>query len=225
MASDYLSKDWTLSRAKAYIRMQTGSLSQQESGIIDTQLTDLIHQSLLSMRTLLDVIVEDFYKATQTITFSSASSGLCAGTPLTGTTRPYDLKKVSLYDTTYKEIPIYSKRTFDAMRTVLTVANLGTTGAIAGIYSISTGTVEIDAYVGNAAPAAATLTYIRPITKQTDDGYTLDMPDRWMPAVLDHCVLQVFRRLSKTPPENVEKQVRDNVGHIAQLLSVNMNAQ
>jgi hypothetical protein len=220
----YLSADWTLGRAKAYIREQTGSISQQESQILDTQLTDLVHHSILSMRTLLDRIVEDFYKATQTITFGAASAGLCAGTPLTGTSRPYDLKKISLYDTTYKEIPIYSKRTFDAMRTVLTVANLTTTGAIAGVFSTSAGSVEIDAYVGNAAPAAATLTYIRPILKQTDDTLTVDMPDRWMPSVLDHCILQVFRRLAKVPPDGVEKQVRENVGYISQLLSVDMGS-
>jgi hypothetical protein len=220
--ANLLSADWTLGRAKAYIRLQTGSLNQQESQIIDTQLTDLVHQSLLSIRTLLDRIVEEHYKATQTITFGAATNGLCSGTPLTGTARPYDLKKISLFDTTYKEIPIYSKRTFDAMRTVLTVANMGTTGAIAGIYSLTAGSVEIDAYVGNAAPAAAELTYIRPIIKQTDDSYTVDIPDRWMPSVLDHCVLQVFRRLAKVPPENVEKQVRDNVGYISQLLSVDM---
>jgi hypothetical protein len=224
MASNYISADWTLARAKAYIRLQTGSLSQQESQILDTQLTDLVHQSILSMRTLLDRIVEEYYKAIQTITFGAASSGLCAGTPLTGTARPYDLKKISLYDTTYLEIPIYSKSMFDAMRTVLSTSDLGTTGAIAGIYSISTGTVEIDAYVGNAAPAAASLTYIRPVIKQTDEAYTLDMPDRWMPSVLDHCVLQVFRRLAKSPPENIEKQVRENVGHIASLLNVDMGS-
>ncbi len=220
--ADYLSKDYTLARAKAHIRQQTNTLSEQESQIIDTQIIDLIHQSVLSVRTLLDRIVEDFYKATQTITFGAASSGLCDGTALSGTSRPYDLKKVSLYDTTYKEIPIYSKRMFDAMRTVISTTNLGTTGAIAGIYSTSTGTVKIDAYVGNAAPAAATLTYIRPVSKQTDSSYTLDIPDRWMPSVLDHCILQIYRRLQKIPPENIERQVRDNVGYISQLLNVDM---
>jgi hypothetical protein len=223
--ADYLSVDWTLGRAKAFIREQTGTLSQQESQIIDTQLTDLIHLSILSIRTLLDRIVEDFYKATQTITFGAASSGLCAGTPLTGTARPYDLKKVSLYDTTYKEIPIYNKRMFDAMRTVHTTASLTTLGAFAGIYSTAAGAVEIDAYVGNAAPAAATLTYIRPVTKQTGDTATLDLPDRWVPSMLDHCVIQVFRRLAKVPPEEVEKKVRDNVAYISSLLSVDMGDQ
>jgi hypothetical protein len=222
--ANQLSADWTLARAKAYVRNQTNTLSQQESRIIDTQLTDLVHQSLLSIRTMLDRIVEGSYKATQSVTFGAASSGLCAGTPLTGTNRPYDLKKVSLFDTTYKEIPIYSKAMFDAMRTVQTTTSLGTLGAFAGIYSLSAGTVEIDAFVGNAAPAAATLTYIRPIIKQTDDAYTIDMPDRWVPSALDHCVLQVFRRLAKIPPANVEEQVRLDTEHIAKLLSVDMGS-
>jgi hypothetical protein len=217
-----LSADWTLARAKAYIREQTNTLSQQESGITDTQLTDLIHQSICSIRTLLDRIVDDFYRATQTITFGAASSGLSTATALSTTNRPYDFNKVSLYDTTYKEIPIYNKQMFDAQRTVQTVASLGTVGAFATIYSISDGTVQILAFVGNAAPAAATLTYIRPISKVTTESATLDIPDRWVPSVLDHCILQVFRRVSKTPPDNIEQRVRADAGHIAQMLSLDI---
>lgn len=222
-----ISADWTLANARAQVRAQSSTISKQTSGVLDKQLNDLFHASLVIVRSTLDKLVDDYYKVVSgTLAFSAASSGLSAlTTPLSAAARPYDMRvsKNSLFDTTYKEIPLYNKMEFDARRTVISVSDLGLTGAIGTIYMTTSGTVQIDTYVGNTAPAGCVLTYLRPPTKETTDTNTVDLPDRWVPLAIDHCTQALFRRVGKAAPADVEQRVQTNASVIAQMLNANVD--
>ena len=224
-----LSTDWTLANFKAQVRAQTSTISKQTSGIIEKQMNDLVHASIVIVRSTLDKIVDDNYKVVSSaLAFAAIGTGVTAGlcvltTALTGVAKPYDLRvsKNSLYDGTLKEIPLFTKLEFDARRTILTTTDLTTTGGIGTLFSTTAGDVQVSVYTGAAAsPTTTLLTYLRPPTKEAIDANTVDLPDRWVPLAIDHCTMAVFRRVSKAPPQDVEARVAANATAIAQMLSL-----
>lgn len=234
-----LSNDWTLGRAMGQVRAQASSLSQQESGMLDSQLKDTFHESLLSVRSVLDILVDDEYRivgsdTTVPGTFSTSSSGYTdnTGDPIAaGTVYDLNLTKVSLFGLTQfaGEIPFFSKKRFDALRSTLRTYNtdFATTKGIATIYSTTTGTVVIAVYGNPTATTAPTFafTYLRQPTKEATLTNTVDIPDRWVPLVIDHCTAQVFKKMSKTVPVDIEARMRADVLNISQLLKANYTPQ
>jgi hypothetical protein len=234
-----LSNDWTLTRVKAQVRAQTSLLSQQESGMIESQLNDLVHESVLSVRGALDILVDDEYRIsannpTVPGTFSTSSSGYCdnSGDPIaSGTIYDMNLKNMSLFGVTQYsgEIPIFSKKKFDALRSVLrnNTTDFAVTKGIATVYSTTTGTVIIAVYGYPTANTAPTFNfiYLRQPTRETTDTNTIDLPDRWVPLLIDHCTAQIFKRLSKTVPPDIDARLKADVTNIAQMINTNFNPQ
>ena len=234
-----LSNDWSLARVKAQVRAQTSLLSQQESGLIESQLNDLVHESVLSVRGALDILVDDEYRivgsdTTVPGTFSTSSSGYSdnSSDPIAAGT-VYDLNpsKLSLFGVTQYsgEIPIFSKKKFDALRSVLrtNTSDFAVTKGIATIYSTTTGTVVIAVYGYPTANTAPTFNfiYLRQPTRETTDANTIDVPDRWVPLVIDHCTAQIFKRLSKAVPQDIEARLKADVVSIAQMINSNFSPQ
>jgi hypothetical protein len=234
-----LSNDWNLARVKGQIKAQTSSLSQQESGMVEGQLNDTFHQSLLSVRSALDILVDDEYRivgsdTTVPGTFSTSSSGYTdnTGDPIAaGTVFDMNPSKLSLFGVTQfsGEIPIFPKKKFDALRSVLRTYNtdFATTKGIATVYSTTIGTVVIAVYGNPTATTAPTFNfvYLRQPTRETTDANTVDIPDRWVPLVIDHCTAQIFKKLSKTVPQDIEGRMRADVVNIVQMIKSNFNPQ
>ncbi len=234
-----LSNDWTLSRVKSQIRGQTSTLSAQESGMIETQLNDLVYESLLSVRGALDILVDDEYRivgsdTTVPGTFSTSSSGYASNVsdPIAiGTIYDLSPSKLSLYGLTQYsgEIPIFTKKKFDALRSVLRTYNtdFAVTKGIATVYTTTSGTVVIAIYgypTANTAPTFS-LTYLKQPTRETTDTNTIDLPDRWIPLMIDHCTAQIFKRMGKTVPQDIDARMRTDVISIAQMIKTNFTPQ
>jgi len=233
-----ISNDWSLTRVKSQVRAQTSTLSAQESGMIETQLNDLVHESLLSVRGALDILVDDEYRivgsdTTVPGTFSTSSSGYSSNVsdPIaSGTIYDMNTSKMSLFGVTQYtgEIPIFTKKKFDALRSVYgTNTDIATTKGFATVYSTTTGTVIIAVYGNPTANTAPTFNfvYLRQPTRETTDTNTLDLPDRWIPLMIDHCTAQIFKRLSKTVPQDIDARMRADVNNIAQLIHANFSPQ
>jgi hypothetical protein len=230
-----LSNDFTLGRAMAQVRAQTSSLSQQETGILDGQLIDFIHQSLLSVRSALDVLVDSEYKIVGAGgTFSTSSSGYADNSAfpvLQGVIWDLNPSKLSLMGVTQfvGEIPIFTKKKFDALRSVLRTYNtdFATTKGIATVYSTTTGTVVIAIYGNPTATTAPTFlfTYMRQPTRETTLTNTIDIPDRWVPLVIDHCTAQIFKRAGKGTPVDIEARMKADVVNIAKMINANFSPQ
>lgn len=298
-----LSANYTLARFKQEVRAQTSTLSQQESGLIDNQLNELVYHALMNVRSALDKLVDDQYRVQTALTVGSITAGFATATALVAGT-VYDFMKVSLFNSTFKEIPLYPRRQFDAYRRLYTggvnsavnitgatnaspivitatthglatgdvtvIASVGgntaangtwtvsvltantfsldgsagnaayTSGGtstkatdlrnkcIASLYSNTDGAAVVDFYCGYATgafPITTTLTHLATPIKETVDGNTIDLPDRWVPLAIDHCVLLIFRRLAKQAPADIENRVSSTAVSIAQMLAVNADPQ
>lgn len=225
-----LSKNYTLSRFKSEVRAQTSTLSQQDSGVIELQLNDLTNHAIMNVRNVLDRLVDDQYRVQVAVVVgTSISSGFVTSDAITAGTL-YDFLKVSLYSTTYKEIPIYTRRQFEAYRTLYTAGASGdlASNCIATLYRNAAGAALFDFYCGTADgsfPGTTTMTYLRRPNRETTEANTVDLPDRWVPLAIDHCVLLLFRRLSKQPPADAEARVNSTAGIIAQMLNINPTSQ
>lgn len=207
--------------------------------MIETQLNDLVHESLLSVRGALDILVDDEYKivGSDTVvpgTFSTSSSGYTTNTsdPIAaGTIYDMNPSKMSLFGLTQfvGEIPIFTPKKFNALRSVLSTYNsdFAVTKGIATVYSTTTGTVIIAVYGYPTATTAPTFsfTYLRQPTRETTDTNTVDLPDRWVPLMIDHCTAQIFKRLTKTVPQDIDARMRADVNNIVQLLNANFTPQ
>jgi hypothetical protein len=195
-------------------------------------MNDLIHQSLSTIRSILDVLVDDSYRVITNPTFTTFTSGysdttgnnIAAGTI-------YDLNKISLFGLTQitGEIPVFDKKNFDARRTVLPTYNTDYASGkgIATAYTVS-GAVLV-AIFGNPASGTtaptANLTYLRQPNHETTDSNTVDIPDRWVPLVIDHCTAQIFKRTTKQIPTDIEARIRVDVANISQMLHARINPQ
>jgi hypothetical protein len=216
--------------------------------MLDSIFNDLIHQSLLSVRGAIDFLVDDDYRITSSDTtvpgtFSTSSSGYTdnTGDPIAvGTIYDMTPKNLSLRGLTQfvGEIPIFLKDSFDAKRSVLRTYNsdFAVTKGIATVYSTTSGTVIIAVYGYPTATTAPTfeLTYLRQPTKlqfnagetpATTDAKTVDIPDRWVSLVIDHCSAQIFKRLGKGVPDDIEARMRADVKNVSTMLSSNFNPQ
>jgi hypothetical protein len=218
------SSSFTLLKVKSEVRAQTSTISQQESGVIELQLNDLVHHALTNVRSALDRLVDDFYRVEISVTPGTPSSGLYTCTVLSAGT-VWDLNKVSLWEGTLKEIPIYPRRQFDGLRSIYTSTDFGTTKGIATIFTLAAGTIQILVFSQAASLTGLNLIALRPPTKETTDANTVDLPDRWVPLAIDHCTMLVFRRLAKQPPAEVEGRVTAQANMIASLLGAQIDPQ
>jgi hypothetical protein len=154
---------YTLASFKANVRSAAGALSQQESGIIDLQLTDLIHSSILMLRSMMGRMVDSFYMtktlisiydnkkvATLNATPTAAGLGYVSGDVLTITTGTGD---ATVAVATANE----STGAVEALATTPTFA--GTGGYATGVGQATSGGTGSGCTVNVAAVTSATAGY------------------------------------------------------------------
>jgi len=230
MAQNLGTSTYTLASFKANVKNLSNALSTQETGIIDNQINDIIHNSVLFMRSLLGRSLDGFYNTTATLGTLSMTAGY--GSVTIASYSIADINRMSLYDPTLKEIPIVSNTQFNSFRTIYTGGSggtIGATGAVATIFN-SAGTpnvLKLGLFTGSASSSITTveLTYPRNPVKVTTDADSLDLPDHLVPITQDVAVVSIFRKLSKNPPADVESRVTSFVASQLNQLGLKVTPQ
>lgn len=218
--------NYTLASFKAVVRTQSNSLSQQESGIIDLQLNDIIHNAVLLVRTMLGRAIDSFYMTQVTLGTISLTSGLGAVTIATYSIA--DPTRVSIFDPTLKEIPVLSATQFNALRALYTTTQVGATAGFATIEAAA-GTpnvLKVEIYTGASGTiTTALLYYPRNPEKVTTDANTIDLPDHLIPIAQDMATVSIYRRLSKQAPLDVENRVTSFINSQVSQLGLKITPQ
>lgn len=200
-----LSVTWTLSAVKANIRDKTRTLSTQEFLVLEPQLNDIVHFAIQTTRAIVGKFLDPFYTEKKT---DFAFTGTMPN--YTGSIAAQlvsDVLAIRLYQATLKEIPIVSNVQFNALRTVYSATDIGATRGFATVYlTAATPSVLTIALFSNiaAAPTAVELSYPRNPIKVITDADTIDIPDQYVPTVINAAARDVFLKLGKQPPSELE---------------------
>jgi hypothetical protein len=218
MAQNLSTSNYTLAAFKAFVRAQTGAMSQQESGLLELQLNDIVHNAIVFVRSILGRAIDGFYNTEQVLGSITFSSGW--GSITIATYSIADINKIRIFDPTLKEIPVLSYTKFNALRSVYSSSDISSTHAIATV-AASSGTpnvLKIEFFSASGTITTATLYYPRNPVKVTTDTDTLDLPDHLIPIAQDVATVSVFKKLKKEPPADANQNVMSFVqGQIQQL--------
>jgi len=221
-----ISNDWTLQRVVQNVRSQSATISAQKKLVIDPQVIDLIHASIVDVRRAYDKLVDKPYEMNSAVTFTGSTPNFTSDLGTLKTTNGfYSLERVSLYDGTLGKIPVVPRDIFDALRGLYASADVGSTAAFGTIYSSGIGAPTCAVYSGAAAISTATLTWIRNVIKVTAKADTVDLPDALVPLAIDVATLKVFSKAGEAPPADVNQRVAANAQMIAGMLGASMPQQ
>lgn len=198
------------------IRRAAGVVSEQDSGLIDVQLRDLIARELLPVRNQFKDDLDPFYIRPDAVTFSAISSGVSTGSIAATATlfniSTLDRSKILLTMTITSvgvSIPILNHILYNQYKKSYTPTQLGTTGAIATIY-LAAGTpnvLTIEVYTGaSGTPATPKLWYPKNPAVWAADADTVDMPDNFLTFVEDGVVKTILGmpNIKRTPPVAIQ---------------------
>jgi hypothetical protein len=203
---------YTLKFVKANIKSKLGNLSNQKLDIFEKQINNLLHGEILKLRALMGKSLDAFYMTKTTLGTITLTSGF-GSTSITAQSIA-DVNRITLYDPTLKQIPIYDTETFNSIRSTKTTTEMGTTEAIATVLSISAvaNTAPYVLSMGFYTGASSSLTtvemyYPRNPIQVTTDIDTLDVPDNYIPIVENMTAITMFTRLKKTPPTELTNEL------------------
>lgn len=229
MSQNLATSNYTLSQMMANVRMASGVLSQQDSGIIDLQLIDLIHNSVLMIRAMMGRLVDGFYVTRQALTMTISSG---TGTADISTYSIADINGISLFDssstTLMKEIPIVSSAEFNAHRTLYAQATMPATAAVATIKSSGSPFANKIYLYGNSSLADTEtlhMFYPRNPVKVTTLADTIDLPDLLVPIAQDMTTMTVLRMLKKEIPAELDNRTTTFVNSQIAQLGLNITPQ
>lgn len=231
--AQFLATTTTLKNFKAQIRSQLGAVSQQESGIIDLEMNDIIHQAITSLRTTLGNIIKDFYITKGTIVSSSDMSGSVPNYTVNIATREIaDIHDINLFHSTFGEIPVLPRAKFLLIKSTYSASDIGTTKAIATIANTETAlatqsVLTIYVYSNASATSAFNNTefwYPRYPKKVVADTDTLDLPELYVPLARDIATIYMEKRLSRTPSGDVINSIKATLDPLVSLGITKLNS-
>lgn len=230
MVQNLATSVYTLGSFKANVRRASSTLSQQESGLIELQLNDIIHGSVMLVRALMGKLIDKFYITRQSLSMTIASG---AGNVDISSYSIADMTKISLFDssatTLMKEIPVLSNADFNALRTLYSTTDMLAGTAIATIKSTGTGPFVNKLYIHTKSDTADTETlhmfYPRNPIKVVTDIDSIDLPDFLIPIAQDIATVNIFRKTSKTPPAEIESRVTGFINSQVAMLGLKVSPQ
>lgn len=210
-----LAVNTTLASMKERVRAQSNTVSPQGSGIIEPEMTNLIHHAIVMLRTLLGAIVDPVYSTNETVVESTNIIDV-------STVDIANTNKISLYDATHGVIPLVSDREFDSLRTLYANTSLSTEQLFAKITSSTSSGLRIQTHRGSskATPGTLTLTYPRNPVKATTEATKLDLPERYVPIAADLATVMVYRKLKQAPPAEIDQRVTSFIRSQAAMLGL-----
>ena len=203
---------YTLASVKANVRQQSGTLSVQDSQIIDPQMNDIIHNSVLLVRSIMGRSIDEFYLMNSPLHAITMTNGF--GSSSISSISIANLRGITIRDSSLGVIPVLSHRDFNHISSLYTPTEMGTKGAIATVETLESSPVvlSIEFYSGANTISNPRLYYSRNPYKITTDTDTIDIPDYLVPIVQDSATVSVFRLLVKTPPVEIENRVKEFIG-------------
>jgi len=180
MAITPLSTDTTLGRFIALVRLRTGTLEPQESEIFDTQITDIVHQSVKLLSLKAD---EELYKTLETVGESGGTIDISSKS-----IRVLDKNKMGLTDSSHGRITILDTEEFDRKKDRYTTTEL-LDSIFARILNVD-GKTQIEVLRGGnkSSPGTLTFRYIRNPDYVTDTEKNLDLPNNLIPEAIEDSV-------------------------------------
>lgn len=211
--AQYLAGVTTLLRMKAMVRGQLGAISDQESGVLDLEVADFIHQAILSVRTILGGLIDHFYETQETLGSITITAG--EGSVTVATSQIANVDKVKFVDPTVKSIILKKVDEYNSIKRLYTAAEIGATNGVAALIATTSGTppslvptLKVFIYTGATGPLVTVLMiYPRYPTKVIVDADTLDIPEVYTPLVRDISTLYMAKRLSRQPAQDVVNAV------------------
>jgi len=200
MADKNLATTTTLAALKAIIRDRTGTLDVQDSDLIGTTLSNLIHQAITTVRTLAGPLLDLVYNTDATVMPDVTSKGIDISL--------FDIANVnlvSLYDVIHGPIPIYRVSLFNAMQK----SYVNDTNALFGTITnmVTTGTdnvLAIKLCVGSGvALGTLTFTYPRNPRKVVVDSEKIDIPEWCVQMVADIATIMICEKFNKQPQASI----------------------
>lgn len=194
----------TLAALKAIIRDRTGTLDVQDSELIDTTMTNLVHQAIMTVRTLAGPFLDLAYNTDTTVTAEVTSKAIDISA--------FDIADVNvislygcLYDVVHGPIPIYGLSQFNAecksyannpTALFATITNMVVTG--------NDKVLAIKLFVGSGvALGTLTFTYPRNPRKVVIETDLIDIPERYVQTVADIAAIMVCEKFGKEPRASV----------------------
>lgn len=195
----------TLAQFKERVRAQSNTISPQESGVIEPELTNLIHAAVVQIRATLDKLVDQHYAITETVTEDSNLIDI-------STKDISDINRITLYDATHGAVPLVTSSDFDSLLTVFKNTTLATEYLFGCVKNILSGgdnklCIKTARGTSKATPGTLTLTYPRNPVKATLEAGKIDLPEKYIPAAQDLATTMVYRKLMKTPPVDVDRRL------------------
>ena len=218
----------TLALFKANVRLLSGTLSQQESGLIELQLNDIVHFAVTNVRVLAGKFIDGFYTVLdEGLTFAGNPSIPDYSATLAGSDIA-DINKMTLFSETLGEIPLVARTQFNAVRALYPPTDIGATAGIASV-SITTASppvLNVDLYSNSAAaPTDVDLTFVRNPSKVVLDIDTMDLPESLIPIAIDFAVANSLKKIGKPVPEDVMGRLTAYLGIQAQQLGLKLSPQ
>jgi len=201
MADTYVST-YTLLAVRQMVLSQLKLESAQESLLFPTKTTDLIHEAILIVRAMAGKVLNGFYTREATLTSWTPSSGL-AVMALTSYNIA-DVGSVELFDaTTLGRIPIIPISEFNKIRNYYAYTELPQNSAVAGIeYAAisSANSLVLKIYVNSSSANTTTgIVYLGVPNKQSTDASVVDIPDEFIPSVIDVAQKLIIEREDRKP--------------------------
>jgi hypothetical protein len=218
----------TLAMFLQYVRTAAKMLDQAKfDSLIEPQLVEIIHASIVDVRTLAGASVDRFYRKEVSVTLT-ISSGLA-----TASVAAYDIASIEhcdLYGTfgsTFRKIPILPNDRYLSLRSYYASSDVGTLNAIARIYLVS-GSPDVqtlEVFTGATTITSAKFSFLKNPLKVTLANLTdtMDLPEHLIPTAEDMAAVACYRIAETKPPSDLEQRA---TGKVSALLSqYNMRLQ
>lgn len=198
---------------RAMVRLKTGTVTIQESQLLDTSLDDIIHAAVVDVRTRLAQKLDEKYMTEA----KSADGDIAEASNLidVSTLGIADAGKITLYDSTNGPIPIKTPTEFDNIKTLYSATSLAS-AMFARLVNVKAtdNKLQIETYRGTsvATPGALVLTYPRVPVKAAAATTKIDLPEDMIPLAEDVAVIMVSELLKKSPPADVVARVQETQG-------------
>lgn len=192
-----------LETVKATIRSQSATLNAQHTEVLSLQLTDIVHLSVQFVRNFAGKVLDQFYSTSVAVTEATNLINI-------STLDISDIHRMFLNDATQGRVAILSETKFYSIQQLYTAAQLA--DAIFAMISnvLDTDTrMSIRTFRGTNRTTVGTLTLVYPRnpTKAAADTSKLDIPESYIPIVIDVATVMVFRKVNQKPPSEVEGRV------------------
>jgi hypothetical protein len=227
--AQYLATTTTLQSFKAQVRGQLQAQSLQETGVFDPEMNDLVHQAVSSVRAVMGTLLDAFYRTSASVSPTGTTPNFSISI---AANEIADVRSIALYNGTLKQIPIMSRRKYDAIRSLYSAAEIGTTNGIATITNTATAANTqsvLMLYVYSNVASSSTLantemSYSRYPKKVTVESDTLDLPESFVPFARDICTLYLAKRLERKPSSDVVESVKAQLAAVGATLNIEVPA-